>query len=79
METAKGKTREEIINRLADRIDSFERYLQPHSKLMAELATHLARRLGLTEPDKSAVAEAALLHESDCMRCRLPIVTRRAR
>ena len=63
METAKGKTREEIINRLADRIDSFERYLQPHSKLMAELATHLARRLGLTEPDKSAVAEAALLHD----------------
>lgn len=63
METAKGKTREEIINRLADRIDSFERYSQPHSKLMAELATHLARRLGLTESDISAVAEAALLHD----------------
>ncbi|MEK6302448.1 MAG: HD domain-containing phosphohydrolase [Acidobacteriota bacterium] len=63
METAKGKTREEIINRLADRIDSFERYSQPHSKLMAELATHLARRLGLSEPDTSAVAEAALLHD----------------
>ncbi|MFY9611764.1 MAG: HD domain-containing phosphohydrolase [Blastocatellia bacterium] len=63
METAKGKTREEIINRLADRIDSFERYSQPHSKLMAELATRLARRLGLTESDISAVAEAALLHD----------------
>ena len=63
METAKGKTREEIINRLADRIDSFEQYSQPHSKLMAELATHLARRLGLSEPDTSAVAEAALLHD----------------
>jgi hypothetical protein len=63
VETAKGKTREEIINRLADRIDSFERYSQPHSKLMAELATHLARRLGLTHSDISAVAEAALLHD----------------
>ncbi|HWN98865.1 MAG TPA: HD domain-containing phosphohydrolase [Blastocatellia bacterium] len=63
METAKGKTREEIINRLADRIDSFERYSQPHSRLMAELATHLSRRLGLTEFDTSAVAEAALLHD----------------
>jgi HD domain-containing protein len=63
VETAKGKTREEIINRLADRIDNFERYSQPHSKLMAELATHLARRLGLTESDTSAVAEAALLHD----------------
>ena len=63
METAKGKTREEIINRLADRIDSFERYSQPHSKLMAELATHLARRLGLTHSDTNAVAEAALLHD----------------
>ena len=63
METAKGKTREEIINRLADRIDSFEIYSQPHSKLMAELATQLARRLGLTQSDISAVAEAALLHD----------------
>ena len=63
METAKGKTREEIINRLADRIDSFERYSQPHSKLMAELATHLAHRMGLAESDISAVAEAALLHD----------------
>lgn len=63
METAKGKTREEIINRLADRIDTFERYSQPHSKLMAELATHLARRLGLTTSDMNAVAEAALLHD----------------
>ncbi len=35
METAKGKTREETINRLADRIDIFEKYTQPHSRLMA--------------------------------------------
>lgn len=63
METAKGKTREEIINRLADRIDSFERYSQPHSKLMVELAIRLARRLGLAEPDINAIAEAALLHD----------------
>jgi hypothetical protein len=63
VETAKGKTREEIINRLADRIDSFERYSQPHSKLMVELAMCLAQRLGLAEPDTNAIAEAALLHD----------------
>ena len=63
METAKGKTREEIINRLADRIDSFERYSQPHSKLMVELAMRLAQRLGLAGPDTNAIAEAALLHD----------------
>ena len=63
METAKGKTREEIINRLADRIDSFEKYTQPHSRLLAELATHLARRFGLPQPDVDAIAEAAMLHD----------------
>ncbi len=61
METAKGKTREEIISRLAERIDSYKRYTRPHSRVMAELAAHLARRFGLTEPDVHAVAEAALL------------------
>ncbi len=30
---------------------------------MADLATHLARRLGLTQPDIHAVAEAAFLHD----------------
>lgn len=63
METAKGKTREEIINRLADRIDSFEKYTRPHSRLIAELATHLARRFGLTTPDVDAIAEAGMLHD----------------
>jgi hypothetical protein len=63
VETAKGKSREEIINRLSDRIDSFENYTSPHSHLMAELATHLGRRLGLTQPDINAVTEAALLHD----------------
>lgn len=63
METAKGKTREEIINRLADRIDSFEQYTQPHSRLIAELATHLARRFGLPTTDIDAIAEAAILHD----------------
>ena len=63
METAKGKTREEIINRLADRIDSFEKYNQPHSRLLAELATQLARRFGLPHPDVEAIAEAAMLHD----------------
>ena len=63
METAKGKTREEIINRLADRIDTFEKYDQPHSRLMAELAGHLARRFGLATTDVDAIAEAARLHD----------------
>ena len=63
METAKGKTREETINRLADRIDSFEKYTQPHSRLMAELAGHLARRFGLASADVDAITEAAMLHD----------------
>lgn len=63
METAKGKSREEIINRLSDRIDSFENYTSPHAHMMAELATHLGRRLGLTQPDINAITEAALLHD----------------
>ena len=63
METAKGKTREEIINRLADRIDSFEQYNQPHSRLMAALAWHLARRFGLAAADTDAIVEAAMLHD----------------
>jgi hypothetical protein len=63
VETAKGKTREDIINRLADRIDSFEKYTQPHSRLMAELAAHLARRFGLATSDVDAITEAAMLHD----------------
>jgi hypothetical protein len=63
VETAKGKTREEIINRLADRIDSFEKYNQPHSRLMAALASHLARRFGLAAADTDAIVEAAMLHD----------------
>ena len=63
METAKGKTREEIINRLAERIDSFEKYDQPHSRLMAALAGHLARRFGLANADAEAIVEAARLHD----------------
>ncbi|HJZ69864.1 MAG TPA: HD domain-containing phosphohydrolase [Blastocatellia bacterium] len=63
METSRGKTREEIINRLADRIDSFEKYTQPHSRLIAELATRLARRFGLASADVDAIGEAAMLHD----------------
>ena len=63
METAKGKTREDAINRLADRIDTFEKYTQPHSRLMAELAAHLARRFGLAPSDIDAITEAAMLHD----------------
>ncbi|HKP10484.1 MAG TPA: HD domain-containing phosphohydrolase [Blastocatellia bacterium] len=62
METAKGKTHEEI-NRLANRIDTFEKYNYPHARLIAELATRLARRLGLTPQDTHALTEAALLHD----------------
>lgn len=63
METAKGRTREEIINRLADRIDSFEKYAEPHSRLMAVLASRLARKLGLPASDIDAISEAAMLHD----------------
>ena len=63
METAKGKTREDAINRLADRIDTFEKYTQPHSRLMAELAAHLSRRFGLAPSDIDAITEAAMLHD----------------
>ena len=63
METAKGKTREDAINRLADRIDTFEKYTQPHSRLIAELAAHLARRFGLAPSDIDAITEAAMLHD----------------
>ncbi|MFL6212463.1 MAG: HD domain-containing phosphohydrolase [Blastocatellia bacterium] len=62
METAKSKTHEEI-NRLANRIDSFEKYDYPHARLIAELATRLARRFGLTPQDTHAITEAALLHD----------------
>jgi HD domain len=64
VETAKGKTQtHEEINRLANRIDTFEKYNYPHARLIAELAMRLARRLGLTPPDIHAIAEAALLHD----------------
>jgi hypothetical protein len=62
VETAKGKTHEEIT-RLANRIDTFEKYNYPHARLLAELATRLARRLGLTPQDVHAITEAALLHD----------------
>ena len=61
METARGKTREEIITKLADRIDSYKKYTRPHSRLAAELAARLARRFGLAQSDAHAIAEAALL------------------
>jgi hypothetical protein len=59
----KGKTREEIINNLAERIDKFERYTNPHSQAMADMALHLANRLGLSQADAKAIAEAARLHD----------------
>jgi hypothetical protein len=63
VETAKGKTREETITRLSERIDKFEKYAQPHARVMAELAARLARRLGLGQSDNNSIAEAAFLHD----------------
>jgi hypothetical protein len=59
----KGKTREEIINNLAERIDKFEQYATPHSQAMADMALHMANRLGLSQADAKAIAEAARLHD----------------
>jgi hypothetical protein len=59
----KGKTREEIINNLAERIDKFEQYAAPHSQAMADMALHMANRLGLSQADAKAIAEAARLHD----------------
>ncbi len=63
MSKVKGKTREETINNLAERIDKFERYTNPHSQAMADMALHLANRLGLSQADAKAIAEAARLHD----------------
>jgi hypothetical protein len=60
---ARGKTREETIARLAQHIDTFERYSTPHSTLMAELGSQLARMMGLSEADVSSIADAARLHD----------------
>jgi len=63
VETAKGQTREEMVTGLAQRIDSFEKYADPHSQLMAALAVGLARRMGLAQADIAAIREGALLHD----------------
>jgi hypothetical protein len=60
---SKVRSRDEIINNLADKIDRFERYKQPHSTAMSETAEHLARRFGLPAADVQAIAEAARLHD----------------
>ncbi|MGH9824431.1 MAG: hypothetical protein ACREDR_14410, partial [Blastocatellia bacterium] len=63
MQSARPHSQEPITSKLAAQIDAFERYSRPHSKLMADLSSHLARRLGLSQVDVNAVAEAALLHD----------------
>jgi hypothetical protein len=63
VETAKGQTREEMVTGLAQRIDSFEKYADPHSHLMAALAVGLSRRMGLAQADIAAIREGALLHD----------------
>lgn len=59
----KAKSREELLGKLAERIDEFKRYTRPHSRFVMELSSRLARRLGLPREDVAAVAEAALLHD----------------
>jgi hypothetical protein len=63
VETARGKSREEIITKVAARIDAFERYRQPHSALMADLACQLAKLFRLSGADTLALEDAALLHD----------------
>ena len=63
METVRGKSRDDILNKLADRIESFEKYTHPHSAFMAEAAERLAARLGLSIADREAIRQAALLHD----------------
>ena len=63
MSKAQGKSREEIIQALSERIDKFEKYATPHSRLMADLASLLAKRFGLSPLEVSAIAEAARLHD----------------
>lgn len=63
MSKAQGKTREEILDSLAERIDKFESYSTPHSRALAQLATWLARRFGLAAAEVTAIAEAARLHD----------------
>ncbi len=63
METAKGKPRQESITKLAELIDSYEKYSRSHARAMAEIAALVARRLGLDQADINALAEAAMLHD----------------
>ena len=79
METAKGKTREEIINRLADRIDSFEKYNQPHSRLLTELATQLLADLVSHIQMLTRLLKRRCFTTSVCMRCHPAIFRSRVR
>jgi hypothetical protein len=63
VERGRDKSGQELIGKLAERIDSFEKYSRPHSRLMVRLATQLARSFGLAQSDINAIAEAALLHD----------------
>jgi hypothetical protein len=61
--TAKRKSREETIARIADRIDLFEKYDRSHTRTIAGLAVELARRFGLGKSDLEAIRTAAMLHD----------------
>jgi hypothetical protein len=63
LKTAAGRPAEEIITKLAQHIDYFNKYSTPHSIQMAQIAATLSTRLGLLRLDIEAIVEAALLHD----------------
>jgi len=63
VKTAAGRSAQEIITKLAQHIDYFNKYQPSHSIQMADLAAILAGRLGLVHADIEAIVEAALLHD----------------
>lgn len=63
MDRVKTKSREELLARLAERIDEFKRYSRPHSRLVMQLSSNLARRMGLSREEVRAVGEAGLLRD----------------
>src|SRR5215470_14530646 len=63
VKTAAGRPAEEIITKLAQHIDYFNKYSHPHSIHIADLGASLATRLGLLQVDIEAIVEAAFLHD----------------
>lgn len=63
MERVKAKSREELLRRLAERIDEFKRYSGFQSRLVMQLSSKLAQRMGLSREEVDAVGEAGLLRD----------------